>query len=202
MRQVSPQPGLRVLQRGRSPSPPGMDRSPSPVVVRTASPVLLPILSPHLPAPIAVPRFVAPVPQFFMPPTMAYRSNSPVPSILPQNPAPSVPLPDRHGLYPIHGARCAQECCLPGDWPCIHTRDDDSQAAQPSAEYRTAPEYRNLFSSRENNATFPSPDSFKVSEELDRKLWRAASFYAQPPVSATDHVTAAQQALAEVRAGS
>ena len=78
-----------------------------------------------------------------------------------------------------------------------------SSEYRPAApEYRTAPEYRNLFSSRADNATFPSPDSFKVSEELDRKLWRAASFYAQRPATATDHVTAAKQALADVRAGS
>ena len=49
------------------------------------------------------------------------------------------------------------------------------------------PEYRNLFSTRAENSTFPSPDSFRVSEELDVKLWRAASFYAHPG-SATDHV--------------
>ena len=100
----------------------------------------------------------------------------------------------------VQGARCApvdclQSNCLPANWTPWATEDESTHGApQP-----VGPEYRNLFSTRAENSTFPSPDSFRVSEELDVKLWRAASFYAHPG-SATDHVSAAQQALADVRA--
>lgn len=160
-------------------------------------------VSPHLPKALPVPHYVAPAPQFFMPPAMAFGPHPPVPPAgLPASPLHSVPLPEQNLAFPVQGARCApvdclQSNCLPANWTLWATEDEGTHGTpQP-----VGPEYRNLFSTRAENSTFPSPDSFRVSEELDVKLWRAASFYAHPG-SATDHVSAAQQALADVRASS